>query len=135
IDRGLFERYGDVQAFALNPLASDAGQWNAGEGSGLVRLMNAYVKNYGVYRLALLVDASGKTLAASTVDASGKAIDTKWLYATSFRDAPWLKKALGGEFLSTSSLTGTVVEQPHYNAEVAKIYKDDGYVMTFAAPV
>ncbi len=137
IDRNLFERYGDVQAFGLNPEARDQGNWRSpAEDNPLVEAMNNYMVLYGVYRLTVLVDTKGEVLAVNSVDRLGKPLDTAGLYKAQFADATWFKKAIKGEFLAgTNGFTGTVVEQPARDAAVAKVYGDDGYVIPFAAPV
>ena len=137
IDRNLFERYGDVQAFALNPEAKDQGNWREPSADNpLVEAMNNYMVLYGVYRLTVLVDTKGEVLAVNSADRLGKPIDTASLYQAKFADATWFKKAIKGEFLAgTNGFTGTVVEQPARDASVAKVYGDDGYVIPFAAPV
>ncbi len=57
VDRSLFERYGDVQAFGLNTAAHDPANWRRpGRDNPLVRAMDDYVAAYGIYKLALLVD-------------------------------------------------------------------------------
>ena len=44
IDRNLFERYGDVQAFGLNRAAHDQANWgNLTAGNPLVQSMNGYM--------------------------------------------------------------------------------------------
>jgi methyl-accepting chemotaxis protein len=137
IDRNLFERYGDVQAFGLNQAATDPANWgNPAADNPLISAMNGYMTGYGIYKLMLLVDPQGEVLAVNSVDARGKPLDTSGLYKHSFAGVPWLTKALAGEFLEgTNGLTGTVVEQPRISPEVAKIYNEDGFTMTFAAPV
>jgi len=137
IDRNLFERYGDVQAFGLNAAAHDALNWrNQNPDNPLIRSINGYMTGYGIYRLMLLVDTSGQVLAVNTVDGRGQALDTRAIYDLRFDNATWFKKALAGQFLEgTNGLTGTVVEQPAANALVGQLYGDDGYTIPFAAPV
>jgi methyl-accepting chemotaxis protein len=137
IDRNLFERYGDVQAFGLNVAAHSPANWKRpGAENPLVRVMNDYMTTYGIYKLTLMVSPSGELLAVNTADAKGKALDTTWLYGQSFASASWLQKALKGEFLTgKNGFTGTVVEQPAVSSIVAKIYGEDGYTIAFAAPV
>jgi len=137
IDRNLFERYGDVQAFALNRAASNPKNWrNASDQNPLISAMNGYMKGYGIYKLMLLVDTQGRVLATNTMDPAGRSLDTGYLYGKSFADAQWFRNAISGNFLNgKNGLTGTVVEQPSVNAEVARIYNQDGYTITFAAPV
>ena len=72
VDRNLFERYGDVQAFGLNTAAvSPANHGNRDAGNPLIRAMNGYMTGYGIYKLMVLVDPNGKVLAVNTVDGKG----------------------------------------------------------------
>ena len=137
IDRNLFERYGDVQAFGLNTSAKNPANWNnPSKGNPLIGAMNGYTTGYGIYRLMMLVSPQGKVLAVNSLDAAGKAIESGFLYKQSFAGASWLKKAMAGDFLKgENGLTGTVVEQPSVSKTVARVYGDDGYVIPFAAPV
>ena len=137
IDRNLFERYGDVQAFGANAAAWAPENWrNTSPGNPLTGAMNAYMTNYGLYRLMILVDTQGQVLAVNTVDPKGKPLETAKVYQQNFANASWFRKAMAGEFLNGSDgLTGTVVEQPSANGLVASIYGDDGFTLTFAAPV
>ena len=137
IDRNLFERYGDVQAFGLNQAAVDPANWrNPEPDNPLIRAMNGYMTGYGIYRLMLLVDTSGRVLAVNTVDAAGRPLDTKAFYDADFRDAPWFAKAVAGQFLTgEDGFSGTVVEQPARDAGIGALYGEDGYVIPFAAPV
>ncbi len=136
VDRNLFERYGDVQTFALSGVARENAYWsNPSANNPLIKLMNGYMANYGLYKLMVLVDTDGKVVAVNSADKSGKVLDTSKLYGQSFRDAPWFQHAMKKEFLTNKSLTGTVVEQPQYNQAVAVAYKEDGYSLTFSAPV
>ena len=60
IDRNLFERYGDVQAFGVNAAAWEPTNWkNPSETNPLIQAMNAYMTNYGLYKLMLFVDLQG----------------------------------------------------------------------------
>ncbi len=137
VDCNLFERYGDVQAFGANTAAWSAENWrNPSADNPLIAAMNAYMTNYGLYRLMMLVDPEGRVLAVNSVASTGKALDTSWLYDITFADATWFKKVMAGEFLQgANGFTGTVVEQPVASDLVAKLYGTDGYVITFAAQV
>lgn len=137
IDRNLFERYGDVQAFGLNAAVRDPENWRSpGQENALVSAMNSYMTGYGIYRLMVLVGTGGRVLAVNDVDANGRPLDTRGLYSLTFSDTEWFRKAMQGDFLDGSNgLTGTVVGQPAANEMVASLYGDDGFVLTFAAPV
>jgi methyl-accepting chemotaxis protein len=136
IDRNLFERYGDVQAFGLNGLAHDRANWRkAGADNPLVKAMDGYMANYGLYTLMLLVDPQGQLLAVNSADKTGKALDTAKLYEQNFADAPWFKDAIAGKFLEGDGLTGTSVQQPAFNPMVGELYGTDGYSIVFSAMV
>ena len=48
IDRNLFERYGDVQAFTYNSAVYDTANWNnPSDKNPLTNAMDLYMKNYG----------------------------------------------------------------------------------------
>jgi methyl-accepting chemotaxis protein len=137
IDRNLFERYGDVQAFGTNAASKDVENWYKRKTeTPLIASMNAYMTNYGLYKIMLLVDMEGKVAAVNSIDAKGKPLDTKELYSHSFKDAAWFQKTINKEFLKSDALDGTVVEQPRYEPIVAQSYKgEDGFTITFATPV
>lgn len=135
-DRTLFERYGDVQAFGFNAAATDPANWRRNEaGNPLVQAMNAYVKAYGIYKLMILVDPQGKVLAVNDATPQGGKLEVSRVYDLDFSTMGWFRKAMAGEFTKSDALTGTVVEQPTVSNLVAQLYSDDGFVMTFAAPV
>lgn len=136
IERNLFERYGDVQAFGLNGVVQQKDNWyKPGEANPIVAAMNNYVKCYGIYSVTLLVDTSGKVIAVNTIDSNGRPLETAFYYQQNFADAVWLKDALTGKFLTNGSLTGTVVEDVHIDPLARQVMKDEGLVMGFAAPV
>ena len=136
MERTMFERYGDVQAFALNATAHDPANWRRPDPTNpLIVAMNAYAKAYGIYEMMLMVDKQGKVLAVNTKNAQGQDIKTQSVYELDFANVPWFKRAMAGDFTKSAKLTGTVVEQPTVSNMVAQINGDDGFVMTFAAPV
>jgi methyl-accepting chemotaxis protein len=137
IDRNLFERYGDVQAFGLNTAVYDSANWkNPSEDNPLIGAMNGYMTGYGIYSLMLLLDTKGQVLAVNSVDAQGKPLATNALYSRNFSDMSWFKKALDGDFLKgINGFTGTAVGQADWNRTIAELYNSDGFVIPFSAPV
>jgi hypothetical protein len=91
--------------------------------------------NYGMYKLMMLLDLEGNVVATNTISAAGTPLNVGGLYKKNFKTASWFQKALHKEFLKGKTLTGTVVEQPSYQADVAGIYQEDGFTIPFAAPV
>lgn len=137
IDRNLFERYGDVQAFGYNTVAYDSSHWGkGGDDNPLIVAMNNYVKAYGLYPLMILVGTDGRVLGVNSVDMTGKSIPSKPIYNENFKDAKWFKDAMDGKFLEgKNGFTGTAVQPPEKSDLVAKATGMDGYSLAFSAPV
>ncbi|MFO0775888.1 MAG: methyl-accepting chemotaxis protein [Nitrospiraceae bacterium] len=146
VDRNLFERYGDVQAFGLNSAVFNVTDWYVPdeEKSQLVKVMNQYVDTYDNYYLTLLVDTGGRLVAVNTRDADGKPIDTRPLYAKNFSDTPWFQALKAKQFTTkmpysapgNDALSGTFVEDIHVDPDVKRAYLgDDALTIGFSAPV
>ncbi len=88
IDRNLFERYGDVQAFGYNTAAHDPANWRyPADSNPLIGTMNSYMTAYGIYKLMVLVSPKGEVLAVNSVDSRGKPIPSEPIYQHSFAEA------------------------------------------------
>lgn len=137
IDRNLFERYGDVQAFALNTaLRNPSNLGNVVDDNPLIKAMNGYMANYGIYQLMLVVSPEGKLLATNTKNAEGAPVAVSSLLDRDFSQESWFRKAFHGDFLQgANGLTGTVVEQPRRVDYIGRMYNNDGFVIPFVAPV
>ena len=88
IDRSLFERYGDVQAFASNRIVGERYNWYSQENNEIANAMDQYVASYGLYYLMIFVDPVGDVIAVNGKDAKGDPLDTATLYDKKFVDAP-----------------------------------------------
>ncbi|WP_133251597.1 methyl-accepting chemotaxis protein [Zavarzinia aquatilis] len=137
IDRTLAERYGDVQAFALNTAAYDADNWgNTDLGNPLVEALNGYVRSYGVYDLMLLVDTEGTVISVNTKNAAGDELSTQGLVGRDLSGEGWFKAVSAGRYLEgRDGLTGSFVEGPGIVPLVAEATRSRGFVLTFAAPI
>lgn len=136
IDRNLFERYGDVQAFGLNHVVRDQKSWyKPGDANPIVQAMNDYVACYGLYYLTVLVDPTGKVIAINSTDSSRQPIKTDAIYAQSFANETWFKSVMAGRFLESELLSGTFVEDVHVNRLTTAVYGNDGRSLSFSAPV
>ncbi len=140
IDRNLFERYGDVQAFGLNHAVLQRDDWYkpGEEDNSIVVVMNRYVDTYDIYYLTLLVDLDGKLIAVNDKDADGEPLDTTGLYEQNFGGEQWFEDGLAGRFYASNdgSFTGTVVEHLYIDPQVRSVYEnDDALALGFSAPV
>ena len=135
IERNLFERYGDVQAFASNPVARNFLSGEEKDASSLTDAINTYVKLYGCYPISIIVNASGKVVAVNSLDALAKPIDSSYLLGKDFSGAEWFVNAKQGRFTASDTLTGTVVGQPARDMDVNKLLGIDFETIGFAAPI
>jgi methyl-accepting chemotaxis protein len=124
IDRNLFERYGDVQAFAFHPGAR-------GSQSQVSDAANFFMQAYGLYDLAIVADRDGRIVSANTVTFEGKPLDTKALIGRSVRGEDWFEACLAGKVRKGESFVSDVKE----DAMVAEVYRNRGIAMNFSAPV
>jgi methyl-accepting chemotaxis protein len=137
IDRNLVERYGDAQACGVNTALLYRRAWyRVGEKRNrVVRAANRYVKLYGVYSLAMMVDMNGRVIAVNDRDANGKTLDTAFLYGKQFSGASWFQDVKANKFTGTGALTGSVVQDVYVDEDVKKICGGDGLTLGFSAPV
>ncbi|MBI5060032.1 methyl-accepting chemotaxis protein [candidate division KSB1 bacterium] len=146
IDRNLFERYGDVQAFGVNEVVRDRSCWYRGgaKANSLIAAMNQYVALYGMYYLTILVDPEGRVIAVNDKDAGGKPINSAAVYDQNYREAAWFRACAAGEFTTkmpftapgNDLLSGTFIEDVHVDADVVSAYPgDEGLALGFSAPV
>ena len=124
IYRNLFERFGDVQAFAYNPKAT-------AEADALTEALNFYTKTYGCYDLMVVADIDGKIVAANTIDFEGKPLGTTKIIGRSVRGEEWFEKCLAGKDLAG----GTYYSDACSDKLVAEVVKNSGLSLNFAAPI
>ena len=137
IERNLFDRYGDVQAFAANEVLLKRSYWGERDESknGIVRAMNKYADLYDVYTVMIAVDLEGKPIAVNSRDAQGNPAQTDWIYEQNFKNEPWFRDAIAGNFLKGPSTDGTVVEDFHEDPIVKRVTGKHGYAIAFTAPI
>ena len=145
IDRNLFERYGDVQAFAQNRVNQSRIQWgNPLHMNDITKVMNGYVSTYGIYYLTFLVDTEGNPVAVNSKDAAGNALATEHLMNKSYADTAWFKAVSTRNFTTKMPFTasgndistGTYIEDIHIDEDVKSVFpNDDSLTLGFSAPV
>lgn len=124
IDRNLFERYGDVQAFAFNPMARETPEQ-------VTVAMNFYTTAYGCYDLMLVADPEGKIIAANTVTFDGKPLDSSSLIGRSVKGQDWFESCVSGQIQNGASFVSDLKE----DRESADVYHNRGLTMNFSAPI
>ena len=124
IDRNLFERYGDVQAFAANPLGR-------GDDSERQTIVDFLTVNYGIYDIMLVVDLDGQVLTANDVDGSGNPIDSSRLIGRDVSNEEWFKVVSSGNTPSG----GTYYTDAHHSDVVSSVYGQDLLTLPFTAPI
>jgi len=146
IDRNLFERYGDVQAFALNYVIHLREDWytQSSDKNRIATAMNQYVDTYDIYYLTLLVDLEGRVIAVNDRDADGQPINTAFIYEQNYANSAWFKAISNGRFTTRMPHTaagndvsdGTFIEHLHLDQDVKRTYSgDDALTIAFSAPV
>ncbi len=137
IERNLFERYGDVQAFGVNAIIQDKSSWyqTNSDTNRIAKAINQYVALYGLYPISMMVDMEGRVIAVNDLDATGKPINTAYLYNKNFKDSTWFKTVLAGDFLNTDLLKGTYVQDVYVDENLKQVYKEEGLAVSFSAPV
>ncbi len=141
IDRNLFERYGDVQAFGLNMAAQEKEFWYK-EDSKLVAALDNYVDTYDIYYLTILVDLEGRLIAVNSKDNNGNPISSRSLYRQNFNNEKWFLALKSGNYTESmpfskpgNESTGTFIEDVHIDSDVKSIYEGDvGLTLGFSAP-
>ena len=132
VDRNLFERYGDVQAFAFNPDAS-------GPPAVVEQAANFYMRTYGIYDLMVVADLDGTIIAANSVAPDGTPLDTTDIIGRSVAGEPWFEAAAGGQLdkaetfyepASEDPLTSDVLGTPTRTLDfAAPVYGADGEIV------
>jgi methyl-accepting chemotaxis protein len=126
LDRNLFERYGDVQAFSMSEPA------RSGDPERIKSFMNEMMGAYApIYDLMIAVNLKGRAIAVNTVDSAGNAIDTSSVMNADFSEEPWFKAIVQDEIRSGQAH----VQDLHYDEVVKKVYHSDGATMSFTSPI
>jgi|GEM_PF-5857532 len=124
VDRNLFERYYDVQAFAFNPMAR-------GPEDQLTQAINFYTESYQLYDLMLVADLDGRILASNTIDYKGTPINSKFLKNENIKNETWFKEVVSGKLKKGESY----YEDMQINPWVKQVTQDSGYALVFSAPI
>lgn len=124
-----FERYGDVQAFAVNQAVISMNE------ETMTEYLDHYVTLYGIYDLILVVDKDGKFIASNNKDVSGKTVNKDELRQLHYRDAPWFQAAINKKFTEDKSkgFVGTFVEDFIYDPLQKTAFGEDRVASSFTS--
>jgi methyl-accepting chemotaxis protein len=124
IDRNLFERYGDVQAFCANPKA-------LGTPEEVTAAANFYTKCYGIYDLMVVMDTEGKIIAANSCQPDGSPLDTTGLIGQSVQNESWFAEVRSGKI----PLGKTFYTEPKQESLVHQVFTENPVTLNFTAPI
>ncbi len=134
LDRNLFERYGDVQAFAKSPAAISMNP------AQIERWMEIMLATYRpIYRLMLVADTKGKVIAAYGVDnddmnasSTWNSKDTSSLKGFDVSGESWFQESISGKVLDGQAVVRNVAPNPI----MERLYgQNKSVAMTFSSPV
>ncbi|MEZ6123594.1 MAG: methyl-accepting chemotaxis protein [Planctomycetaceae bacterium] len=124
IDRSLFERFGDVQAFAFNPMAQESPE-------RITAAANFYTESYGCYDLMVITDAEGRITACNTVTFDGRPLKSERLVGQSVKGQEWFEKCISGQVPQGNTYMADVCE----DSQTAEVYGGLGLTLNFSAPI
>jgi methyl-accepting chemotaxis protein len=133
LDRNLFERYGDVQAYAKSAAAISM------DTIQIERWMQTMLFTYRpIYRLMVVANKQGKIIASFGVDndsmdssAVWKKQDTKALRGLDVSKESWFVDASRADLADGVAVVGDVAKNPI----MQQVYGKNNVVMTFSAPI
>lgn len=126
-----FERYGDVQAFAMNETLKKMDK------EKLPAVLDEYVTLYGLYDVILVVDKNGKYVSSNTKDTQGKPVKQEVLEKLNFSQTVWFKKTINGEFSEdkVKNFNGTYFEDFNFDPIKKLSFGEDRVGTSFSAQI
>lgn len=128
LDRNLFERYGDVQAYAKSDPARSM------DVERLTLWADTMMVTYApVYKLMVITDAQGRIVAVNSVDEAGRPVQSTNLIGLDVSNNEWYRLASSGRLADGE----TYVEDLHADELMARVYGsgEKSYAMSFTAPI
>lgn len=126
-----YERYGDVQAFALNDVLHN------GKPAEITEAFNHFAALYDIYDLILFVDKKGKYIASNNKSPTNDDLNIEHLSKMDFSDTPWFKAAINGTFTEDKAkgFSGTFFEDAQIDKIASIPYGKDMYGTGFTTIV
>ena len=131
ISAQLYERYGDVQAFAVNLSLMTLNK------DMMIANLNEYIRLYGIYDLIVVVDRHGKFIASNTKDPAGNKVDVQNLQGKNYSDQSWFSQTMNGQFTidKKNNYSGTYIEDFISDDLLKLAYGEAKYGSSFSAQI
>ncbi len=131
ISAQFFERYGDVQAFTLNPT------FQTGDQAAIVQTLNSYAAMYGIYDLILVVDSRGRLIGVNDKGPDGKTISVERLYQKNYSKENWFKAVTSSATTDDPSkaFAGTYLEDAIADPLTSEVFGEQRLGSSFNAAI
>ncbi|MFN7262712.1 MAG: PDC sensor domain-containing protein, partial [Pseudobdellovibrionaceae bacterium] len=126
-----FERYGDVQAFALHSHVRNLSK------ESLPSILDEYVALYMIYDLIMVFDLKGELVGANTKSTTGSPVDADKLKKFNASQEIWFQNVVGGKFTADSErgFAGSVVTDPQFFSWAQAALGREEFGNIFSAPI
>ncbi len=126
-----FERYGDVQAFAVNDAIQSL------EPRRISEALDKYVPLYGLYDLIVVTDRNGNFVASNTKGVDGKEVNVKKLSEHNFKNEEWFQSVINEKFTEDKSkgFSGTYFEELRQDELMKLAYGQKTLMSGFSAAI
>jgi methyl-accepting chemotaxis protein len=127
----IFERYGDVQAFAINYAVKTM------NGKEMQPYLDSYITLYGLYDLILVVDKNGNYVSSNLKDPTGKDVQVANLKSKNYKDEPWFKNTIEGKTTDDKerAYAGTFIEDFIDDPLIEQSFGEKRFGTSFSATI
>ena len=126
IERNLFERYGDVQAYAQNEATRSM------DPARVTAVADTMMQIYTpIYVLMLITDTGGQIVAVNTIGPDGNKINSEGLLGRNVSSEPWFQAAVDPALQDGQ----TIVTDLHVDTLVQEVYRTAGYAVSYTYPI
>jgi uncharacterized coiled-coil DUF342 family protein len=131
ISAQFYERYSDVQAFAMNPVLLGRDE------RGITSALDSYAVMYGIYDVILFVDTNGRYVASNGKAPDGRRIRSDLLRDRDYSSTAWFQAAISGSFTEDKErgYTGTFFEDAHIDPVASLAYEQKSFGTSFTTLV
>ncbi|KAB8027980.1 methyl-accepting chemotaxis protein [Fluviispira multicolorata] len=131
ISTQFYERYGDVQAFAVNSVLQTS------RIADMTKIFNEYARMYGIYDVILFVDTKGNFVASNDKSPNGEKINTTKLAKQNYAKEDWFQNAFEEKYTTdkNNGFDGTYFEDAKIDPIVENAYGKQIFTTSFSTVV